>query len=69
VHPLVGFGLLRVVRREDDDGDRASTGTRLWLPLGREPVCPGGVRIVAEPLEACMEGNVIDQWWNPGRVK
>ena len=60
---------MRVVRREDDDGDRPEAGTRLRLPQGREPVCPGGVRIVAEPLEACMEGNVIDEWWNPGRVK
>jgi len=29
------------------------------------PVCPARVRIVAEPLEAYVEGYVIDQWRNP----
>ncbi len=29
------------------------------------PVCPARVRIVAEPLEAYVEGYVIDQWPNP----
>jgi hypothetical protein len=28
-------------------------------------VCPGRVRIAAEPLEAYVEGCVIDQWRNP----
>jgi hypothetical protein len=29
------------------------------------PVCPARVRIAAEPLEAYIEGYVIDQWRNP----
>jgi hypothetical protein len=33
------------------------------------PVCPAQVRIVAEPLEACVEGYVIDQWQNPEAIK
>jgi hypothetical protein len=33
------------------------------------PVCPARVRIVAEPLEADVEGYVIDQWRNPEAIK
>ena len=33
------------------------------------PVCPARVRIVAEPLEAYVEGYVIDQWRNPEAIK
>jgi site-specific DNA recombinase len=33
------------------------------------PICPARVRIVAEPLEAYVEGYVIDQWRNPGAIK
>jgi hypothetical protein len=33
------------------------------------PVCPVRVRIVAEPLEAYVEGHVIDQWRNPEAIK
>ena len=33
------------------------------------PVCPARVRIVAEPLEAYVEGHVIDQWRNPEAIK
>lgn len=33
------------------------------------PVCPARVRIVAEPLEAYVEGYVIDQWQNPEAIK
>jgi Recombinase zinc beta ribbon domain len=29
------------------------------------PICPARVRIVAEPLEAYIDGYVIDQWRNP----
>jgi site-specific DNA recombinase len=32
-------------------------------------VCPGRVRIAAEPLEAYIEGYVIDQWRNPEAIK
>jgi hypothetical protein len=57
---------LRVVRREDDGDDRTgSKGRGFGCRRDENPVCPGGVRIVAEPLEGCMEGNVIDQWRNP----
>jgi site-specific DNA recombinase len=33
------------------------------------PVCPARVRIVAEPLEAYVEGYVIDEWRNPEAIK
>jgi hypothetical protein len=33
------------------------------------PICPARVRIVAEPLEAFVEGYVIDQWRNPEAIK
>jgi hypothetical protein len=33
------------------------------------PVCPARVRIVAEPLEAYVEGYIIDQWRNPEAIK
>jgi hypothetical protein len=33
------------------------------------PICPARVRIVAEPLEAYVEGYVIDQWRNPEAIK
>jgi hypothetical protein len=32
------------------------------------PICPARVRIVAEPLEAYVEGYVIDQWRNPEAI-
>jgi hypothetical protein len=32
-------------------------------------VCPGRVRIAAEPLEAYVEGYVINQWRNPEAIK
>jgi hypothetical protein len=32
-------------------------------------VCPGRVRIAAEPLEVYVEGYVIDQWRNPEAIK
>jgi site-specific DNA recombinase len=32
-------------------------------------LCPGRVRIAAEPLEAYLEGYVIDQWRNPEAIK
>jgi site-specific DNA recombinase len=32
-------------------------------------VCPGRVRIAAEPLEAYVEGYVIEQWRNPEAIK
>jgi hypothetical protein len=32
-------------------------------------ICPARVRIVAEPLEAYVEGYVIDQWRNPEAIK
>jgi hypothetical protein len=35
--PADRAGLQGVVRREDDDGDRAETGSRLQLQQGREP--------------------------------
>jgi hypothetical protein len=33
------------------------------------PICPARARIVAEPLEAFVEGYVIDQWRNPEAIK
>jgi hypothetical protein len=33
------------------------------------PVCPARVRIAAEPLEAYVEGYVIDQWRNPEAMR
>jgi len=36
---------------------------------GENPICPANVRIVAERLEACVEGYVIDQWRNPEAIK
>jgi hypothetical protein len=42
----------------------AQAGPWLRLPQGREP-SPARVRIAAEPLEAYIEGYVIDQWRNP----
>jgi hypothetical protein len=32
---------------------------------GENPICPAHVRMVAERLEAYVEGYVIDQWRNP----
>src|SRR5512133_3381473 len=32
---------------------------------GENPICPAHVRIVAERLEAYVEGYVIDRWRNP----
>jgi hypothetical protein len=33
------------------------------------PICPARVRIVAEPLEAYVEGHVTEQWRNPEAIK
>jgi hypothetical protein len=49
------------VRREDETAIAPRQGRGYGCRKDEKPVCPGGVRIVAEPLEACMEGNVIDQ--------
>jgi hypothetical protein len=57
------------MRREDDNVDRASAGSRLRLPQGREPNLPSTSSNVAEPLEAYVEGHVIDQWRNPEAIK
>jgi hypothetical protein len=32
------------------------------------PICPARVRIVAEPLEAYVDGYVIDQWGNAVKI-
>ena len=36
---------------------------------GENPICPANVRIVAERLEAYVEGYVIGQWRNPEAIK
>ncbi len=36
---------------------------------GENPICPAHVRIVAERLEAYVEGYVIDRWRNPEAIK
>jgi hypothetical protein len=36
---------------------------------GENPISPAHVRIVAERLEAYVEGYVIDQWRNPEAIK
>jgi hypothetical protein len=38
-------------------------------PSGENPICPAHVRIVAERLEAYVEGYVIGQWRNPEAIK
>jgi hypothetical protein len=56
---------------------RSAQGTAIAPRQGRgygcrkdeNPICPARVRIVAEPLEAYVEGYVIDQWRNPEAIK
>ena len=57
------------MRRQDDDIDRAETGRGYGCRKDENPICPARVRIVAEPLEAYVEGYVIDQWRNPEAIK
>ena len=60
---------LRQLRREAGQLPAAEAGPWLRLPEGREPRLPGARRIAAEPLEAYVEGYVIDQWQNPRALK
>ena len=55
------------MRRKDDDIDRPEAGN--GCRKDENPLCPARVRIVAEPLEAYVEGYVIDQWRNPEAIK
>ena len=53
------------MRREDDTAIARRQGRGYGCRKDESTVCPARVRIVAEPLEAYVEGYVIDRWREP----
>ena len=59
VHPLVGLVYCASCGGRMTTAIAPRQGRGYGCRKDENPVCPAGVRIVAEPLEACVEGNVI----------
>ena len=65
VHPLVGLVYCASCGGRMTTAIAPRQGRGYGCRKDENPVCPARVRIVAEPLEAYVEGYVIDQWRNP----
>ena len=69
VHPLVGLVYCASCGGKMTTAIAPRQGRGYGCRKDENPVCPARVRIVAEPLEAYVEGYVIDQWRNPEAIK
>jgi site-specific DNA recombinase len=69
VHPLVGLVYCASCGGKMTTSIAPRQGRGYGCRKDENPVCPARVRIVAEPLEAYVEGYVIEQWRNPEAVK
>jgi site-specific DNA recombinase len=65
VHPLVGLVYCASCGGKMTTAIARRQGRGYGCRKDENPICPARVRIVAEPLEAYVEGYVIDQWRNP----
>ena len=65
VHPLVGLVYCASCGGKMTTAIAPRQGRGYVCRKDENPICPARVRIVAEPLEAYVEGYVIDQWRNP----
>ena len=68
-HPLVGLVYCGSCGGKMTTAIAPRQGRGYVCRKDENPVCPARVRIVAEPLEAYVEGYVIDQWRNPEAIK
>ena len=69
VHPLVGLVYCASCGGKMTTAIAVRQGRGYCCRKDENPICPARVRIVAEPLEAYVEGYVIDQWRNPEAIK
>ncbi|HET9778771.1 MAG TPA: recombinase family protein [Propionibacteriaceae bacterium] len=69
VHPLVGLVYCASCGGKMTTAIAPKQGRGYGCRKDENPICPARVRIVAEPLEAYVEGYVIDQWRNPEAIK
>jgi hypothetical protein len=69
VHPLVGLVYCASCGGRMTTAIAPRQGGGYGCRKDENPICPARVRIVAEPLEAYVEGYVIDQWRNPEAIK
>jgi site-specific DNA recombinase len=69
VHPLVGLVYCASCGGRMTTAIAPRQGRGYGCRKDENPICPARVRIVAEPLEAYVEGYVIDQWRNPEAIK
>jgi site-specific DNA recombinase len=69
VHPLVGLVYCASCGGKMTTAIAPKQGRGYACRKDENPICPARVRIVAEPLEAYVEGYVIDQWRNPEAIK
>jgi hypothetical protein len=68
VHPLVGLVYCASCGGKMTTSIAPRQGRGYGCRKDENPICPARVRIVAEPLEAYVEGYVIDQWRNPEAI-
>jgi site-specific DNA recombinase len=69
VHPLVGLVYCASCGGKMTTAIAPRQGRGYVCGKDENPICPARVRIVAEPLEAFVEGYVIDRWRNPEAIK
>jgi site-specific DNA recombinase len=69
VHPLVGLVYCASCGGRMTTAIAPRQGRGYGCRKDENPICPARVRIVAEPLEAYVEGYLIDQWRNPEAIK
>ena len=69
VHPLVGLVYCASCGGKMTTSIAPKQGRGYGCRKDGNPICRARVRIVAELLEAYVEGYVIDQWRNPEAIK
>jgi site-specific DNA recombinase len=69
VHPLVGLVYCASCGGKMTTAIAPRQGRGYVCRKDENPYCDARVRIVAEPLEAYVEGYVIEQWRNPEAIK
>jgi hypothetical protein len=69
VHPLVGLVYCASCGGRMTTAIAPRQGRGYGCRKDESPVSPARVRIVAEPLEAYVEGYVIDRWRDPEAIK